>query len=145
MEIVNLNPRPVENPETLATELQGTARIVKMGDKVLSYTNGKGEEKNYRLATIAYKANGASAVQSAQVSEKTYTNDDLKQGDIVSVNISADENDTYFRVIGTGGGSGIQSRETFESLMGAVKNAKSIAKATIAETAPAMGGESTGE
>lgn len=137
MDIVKLNPRTVENELTGAIELQGTARIISMGNKVQSYTNSEGEEKNYRIATVGYSSNGQSEVQSAQVSEKTYTGEDaVKQGDLVSINISADDNNTYFRVIGTGGGSGIQSKDVFAGLLANASKA-STTPTTPADAAPA--------
>jgi len=122
METVKLNARQVTNEETSAIELQGSAVLQSIGNNVLENSNGT----KYKIGNIAYDHNGTTEVKSAQIFEKTYAGNPEKgtapvaKGDIVAINISADETNTYFRVIGTGS-AGLESKDLFASLMGTAK------------------------
>lgn len=107
METIQLNPRPVLNSETNATDLQGSAKLLSMSSDVKENSNGN----KYKTCSIAYAHNGVVTAVPAIIHEKSYTTDPetgriaTKIGDIVAINISQNVEDdaTYYRVIGTGG------------------------------------------
>ena len=153
METVKANFKQVTNvnpvTETEEIQLQGSAIVKSLGT---NWLETKSEDpKRYKVGSILLDVNGTPEVKSAQIFEKTLNGnpkkgtEPIKAGDIVSINVSSDGTNTYFRVIGAGSGS-LDSADTFASLLGATKTVAKTAEkakaAPAAETAsaPAMQG-----
>jgi len=145
MSVVNLNARQVTNDQTGSLEIQGTAILKTIGKTILENDPQDGNPKKYKIGTIAFNAGNGTEVVSAQIFEKTYNGNPEKGtepvaiGDTVSINISADDTNTYFRVIGVGGG-GLQSKDMFAALLGGARPV--VAQEQEEEhQEPAMGGD----
>lgn len=139
MDTVQLNPRPVINSETNATELQGSARLLSMSGDVKENSNGN----KYKPCSIAYAHNGVVTAVPGIIHEKSYTADAetgrvaTKVGDIVAVNISQNTEDdaTYYRVIGTGGSR--QGADAFAALTKGLDMSKVSKQSTADADVPA--------
>lgn len=139
--IVKANFRQVKNinpiTEQEEIQLQGTAILKSLGTNWLE-TNSE-DPKKYKIGQIILNVDGNTPeIKSAQIFEATL-NGNKEKGtvpvavdDVVAINVSADDNNTYFRVIGSGSG-GLETKDLFASLM---EGSKPMVTALVDADAP---------